>query len=72
MVGRSSPGRSCILIYFSFSTLTTLGYGDIVPAASFARTLTWMEAATGQLYLAILIARLVGLHLVHRPSGKVG
>ena len=29
-------------------------------------TLTWMEAATGQLYLAILIARLVGLHLVHR------
>ena len=37
---------------------------------SFARTLTWMEAATGQLYLAILIARLVGLHLFHRQEGS--
>ena len=59
-------GGEYVFIYFSFTTLTTLGYGDITPLASFARTLTWMEAAAGQLYLAILIARLVGLHLVHR------
>ena len=59
-------GGEYVFIYFSFSTLTTLGFGDIVPVAPFARTLTWMEAAAGQLYLAILIARMVGLHLVHR------
>ena len=62
-------GGEYVFIYFSFTTLTTLGYGDITPMASFPRTLTWMEAAVGQLYLAILIARLVGLHLVHeRPK----
>jgi voltage-gated potassium channel len=61
-------GGEYVFIYFSFSTLTTLGFGDIVPAAAFARTLTWMEAAAGQLYLAILIARLVGLHLIHRQT----
>lgn len=66
-LGGSELGRGgeYVFIYFSFTTLTTLGYGDITPLASFARTLTWMEAAVGQLYLAILIARLVGLHLVH-------
>ncbi len=61
-------GGEYVFIYFSFSTLTTLGYGDIVPLSAFARTLTWMEAATGQLYLAILIARLVGLHLFQRQA----
>jgi hypothetical protein len=61
-------GGEFVFIYFSFTALTTLGFGDIVPAASFARTLTWIEAVTGQLYLAILIARLVGLHLVHQQA----
>jgi len=51
------------LIYFSMCTLTTLGYGDIVPVARFTRTLAWLEAVTGQLYLAILVARLVGLQI---------
>lgn len=51
------------LIYFSMCTLTTLGYGDIVPIAKFSRTLAWLEAVTGQLYLAILVARLVGLQI---------
>lgn len=51
------------LIYFSMCTLTTLGYGDIVPVARFTRALAWLEAVTGQLYLAILVARLVGLHI---------
>jgi voltage-gated potassium channel len=50
-------------LYFSFATLTTLGYGDIVPTTPIARTLASTEAITGQLYLAVLVARLVGLHI---------
>jgi hypothetical protein len=46
--------------YFSFVTLTTLGYGDITPLSRSARNLTALEAIFGQLYLAVLIARLVG------------
>ncbi|MHC4239302.1 MAG: potassium channel family protein [Planctomycetota bacterium] len=53
------------LFYFSFTTLTTLGYGDIVPVSKFAQVLANMEAITGQVYLAIFIARLVGLHIAH-------
>ena len=52
-------------VYFSFVTLTTLGYGDITPLTPVAQTLAWLEAVVGQLYLAILVARLVGLHIVH-------
>ncbi len=48
--------------YFSVATLTTLGYGDIVPVGSFARSVTMTEALVGQLYPAILLARLVSLH----------
>jgi len=51
------------LIYFSFVTVTTLGYGDISPASPFARSLAIFEAIVGQLYVAIFIARLVGLHI---------
>ncbi len=47
--------------YFSFVTLTTLGYGDISPISSQARSLSVLEAFIGQIYLAVLIARLVGL-----------
>ena len=49
-------------IYFSFVTLATLGYGDITPAASATRSLAVLEAVFGQLYLAVLIARLVSLY----------
>lgn len=51
------------LFYFSLVTLSTVGYGDIVPSAPQARVLAVSEAIAGQLYLAILMARLVGLHL---------
>jgi len=54
------------LIYFSCSTLTTLGYGDIVPVNPFARSLANLEAIVGQLYPAILIGRLVTLQLQGR------
>jgi hypothetical protein len=49
--------------YFSVVTLTTTGYGDILALSYSARTLVMMEALTGQLYTAILIARLVSLHV---------
>jgi hypothetical protein len=48
-------------IYFSFVTLTTVGYGDVTPVHPVARSLAMMEALTGQLYPAILLARLVSL-----------
>ncbi len=49
--------------YYSFVTLTTLGYGDITPVSRLARSLSTMEAVTGQLYLAVLVARVVGLQI---------
>lgn len=48
-------------LYYSFVTLSTLGYGDISPVAPVARTLAYLEATVGQLYLTILVAALVGL-----------
>ncbi|MDX1384006.1 MAG: potassium channel family protein, partial [Thermoanaerobaculia bacterium] len=60
--GLSAEARySDELVYFSFVTLTTLGFGEITPATPMTRTTVWMEAVAGQLYLAILVARLVGL-----------
>ncbi len=50
------------MIYFSFTTLTTLGYGDITPLSPLARSLVLVEAVIGPLYLAILVARLVALY----------
>ena len=55
--------------YFSFSTLTTVGFGDITPMSKIARTLAVMEAVTGTLYLAILISRLVGRYSSHTGAG---
>ena len=51
-------------IYYSFVTLTTLGYGDIVPRSEVGRGLAILEAVVGQLYLAVMIARLVSLYAV--------
>lgn len=60
---RLGGGNSVYPLYFSFVTMTTLGYGDIVPITSASRMLAAVEALTGQLYLAVLVARLVGLHI---------
>jgi Ion channel len=49
-------------LYFSLATLTTLGYGDIVPATPFARILSVLEAVSGVLYIAITVARLVSAY----------
>lgn len=50
-------------VYFSFVTMTTLGYGDITPVTTGVRMLSGFQAVFGQLYLAILVARLVGLNI---------
>lgn len=56
--------KEMMFVHFSFTTLTTLGYGDIVPKGRFAAVLTNSEAIIGQLYLTIFVARLVGLYIV--------
>jgi hypothetical protein len=55
-------------LYFSFVTLTTLGYGDILPLSELARALAYMEAVTGQFYVAILVAGLVSAYISDRQS----
>jgi len=54
------------LVYFSIITMTTVGYGDILPVAAPARALASFESILSQLYLAIVIARLVGLEIASR------
>jgi ion channel len=54
--------------YFSFITLSTVGYGDITPVSQAARWLAAMEAMTGLLYVAVLIARLVSLYSSAKPD----
>ncbi len=54
------------LLYYSFVTLSTLGYGDVTPVTPIARTLAYLEALFGQFYIAILVASFVGMHISHR------
>jgi hypothetical protein len=56
-------------MYFSFVTLTTLGYGEITPLSTPARSLAIGEALTGQLYLAVLLARLVAMGIMFPKEG---
>ncbi len=58
------------LIYYSFVTLTSLGYGDITPLHPYARSLATMEALSGNLFLTVLIARLVGLEMSGREADR--
>jgi hypothetical protein len=50
-----------VFTYDSFVTLTTVGYGDIVPSSATARWLVWLEAVFGQFYMAVFVSRLIGL-----------
>ncbi|HOO76904.1 MAG TPA: potassium channel family protein [bacterium] len=51
------------IIYFSFTTIATVGYGDIIPRSQIAMTLSNLEAVTGQMFLAVVVARLVGYYI---------
>jgi hypothetical protein len=55
-------------IYFSFVTITTLGYGDIAPLTQKASSLVILEAVTGQIYLVVVVAWLVGMHVSRRSK----
>ena len=67
------PGRPIhpsYFVYFSFVTLTTVGYGDTVPLGAAARSLSTLEAALGQLYPAIILARLVSIEVSQKDRSK--
>ena len=59
------PGQSYQMrfIYYSFVTITTLGYGDITPTTELASSFSILEAVVGQLYLVVVVAKLVGMHV---------
>ena len=56
--------------YFSFVTMTTLGYGDISPVSQAAKAMAITQAITGQVYLAVLVARLVGINIAQQMKEK--
>jgi voltage-gated potassium channel len=62
------PGFDTGWLYFSFVTLTTLGYGDITPVSATARTLAYMQAIAGQFYVAVLVAGLVSAFIADRQG----
>lgn len=70
---RDSHGRppGDILTYYSFVTLTTVGYGDVVPATPATRTLAWMEAIFGQFYLAVIVAGIVSMFASRRGNKSI-
>ena len=62
-----------MFIYFSLTTLTTIGYGDVTPVAAAARSAAMFEGVFGQFYIAVVVAQLVGSKLaeaVARNSGE--
>lgn len=64
--------RRTLLVYYSYITLTTVGYGDILPKAPIARELAGVEAITGQFYIAVVMAELIALKVSRprTPSGR--
>ena len=62
LVEEPAPADRSVLIYYSFVTLTTLGYGDVLPTHAAARSLAMVEAIVGVIYLAVIISRIAGLY----------
>ena len=58
--------------YYSFATLTTTGFGDVTPALGVSRAVSVLEAIAGQFFIAVLIARLVSLEIVHSTAHDQG
>jgi voltage-gated potassium channel Kch len=69
LAGQLTTNPDQLFNYFSFVTLTTLGYGDIVPRDPVAQVLVYVEAVLGQLYVAVVVAWLVG-HVIAARSGR--
>lgn len=68
-VPQSTAATKADFLYLSFVTMTTVGYGDILPLSNGARSLAILEAVMGQLYLAVTIARLVGIQSSQAQAG---
>jgi voltage-gated potassium channel len=68
-LGSDPLAAADVFTYYSFVTLTTVGYGDIVPASATARWLVWLEAVFGQFYIAVFVSRLIGLQ-VSEPGSR--
>ncbi|MGD9508513.1 MAG: potassium channel family protein [Geminicoccaceae bacterium] len=66
--GPDKPVHPTYFAYFSFATLTTVGYGDTIPVSPVARSLAMLEATLGQLFPAIILARLVSIELADREQ----
>ena len=62
----SDEARFSASVYYSFVTLTTLGYGDTLPLSDKARSLVYVGAVLGLLYLIVLVAKLVGMYIAAR------
>ena len=65
-----TEARRFLFSYFSFVTLTTMGYGDVTPLAPVACSLVWLEAVFGQFYMAVLVGQLVGIKLSQSRNAK--
>jgi hypothetical protein len=65
-----SQGTRVHFVYYSFVTITTVGYGDILPVSLTARSLSILEMVVGQIYLIVLIARLVGINITQSMEKK--
>ena len=70
--GSFAHHKSSLFFYYSFVTLTTLGYGDISPLSPPARSLSMLEAVIGPVYLTVLVARLVALQVTHSGKDRPG
>jgi hypothetical protein len=66
---QAEHSRVPLFTYYSFITLTTVGYGDVTLLSTPARTCAWLEALTGPFYLAVLVAGLVGALLSKKSEG---
>ena len=65
-----SQGSRIHFVYYSFVTITTVGYGDILPVSLTARAFSIVEMVVGQIYLIVLIARLVGINIAQSMDKK--
>ena len=64
---RATAGFDCY--YYSFTTLTTLGYGDFTPVSNYAKILAILEAIAGPVYLAIFVAQIIGMNIAQKMKG---